>query len=216
MAFTLAVAPAFVDNGAGNAAVTLAGCVSGGTVIIGLLIEQGDANFSDPTCAGEVCHLQGAVSQGLGSGFALQMADCILSGSGSKTFQMVSDQPTPNSQIFAFQINEAATYDNSTNAQTTGANASVSVSISVAHCLLVGQILNKGGDATAGAGFTPVGLDDSIFFDQAEYALDSGATTGNQTVNFTHPSGVYNIQGYAWRPAAVPPASIPLMGQIWV
>jgi hypothetical protein len=197
LAFTLGVSPVFNDSSTATNVLTLTGCTAGQTVIIGYMTEP--TTVSGITCPGETVNLRGTQLSGF---WQMQMADCTLSSGGSKTFTL-GLSGTPTSQFWAFQVlGGPATYDTSVgNSSTSGANISIGITTGGANALVVGQLLNLGGSASAAGGYTSMGLDDIIQFDQAEYNLNVGAA-GAQTVGFTNASSGSGamIQAYSWLP----------------
>ena len=200
MTFTLGVAPVFNDSGGATNILTLTGCTAGQTVILGYMTEP--TTVSGITCAGETITLRGTELSGF---WQMRMADCTLSGSGSKTFTL-GLSGTPTSQFWGLQVlNGPASYDNSTgNSSTSGANIGINLSVGAANALVVGQILNLGGSPTNGAAYVSMGLDNIIQFDQAEYNLNGGSA-GSQLVNFVNASSAAGamIQAYSWKPPSV-------------
>jgi hypothetical protein len=202
--FTIGVSPVFADSGTTSNSITLNSCVAGQTVILGYMTET--TTFVSLACTGETVNLRG--TQFVDT-WQMRMADCLISTGGNKTFTLTVTG-SPASQLWGFQLaGGAATYDTSVNQGATAANPSISITTGAANCLLVGQIVAHGGSVTPGSGYTSMGLDDWIFFDEAEYNLNAGSAGAN-TVTFTTVSGIYSAQAYSWKPPGGGAAATPL------
>jgi len=209
---TLAVAP---QNHASTfptlAAVTLTGCVDGGTVAMAIIGDDTAVTFGATSTSGDTCFARGSplVTNWGGTNFEIQLLDCLVTASGNFTFAVIGTGITDITNITALQLNEHLTFDNSAAfidpAFTGTPAASLTTGAATAFILSIfgGTTDVSGAGSGAGGSFTFINVDDNPLFQGGEYSLDAGAA-GAKSVDyagFTGPAKAAVLAG-SWIAAA--------------